>query len=208
MFHPGRRIWVEIHRGLFPARSRLGTDRVFSGESLRAELVPSRFRGRRVNRLGDELQLIYTAAHWAFGMKRVNGIVGMVDVMHLLRTVTAPRWDRLLTRLDGSLVASHVYLLLTYLRRHRLAEVDPDVLRGVARRQRSFGPATLGILHAIIDRYVVEGRPLGALMSARSFEITWKALLSAGPPSRNLLALAWRLLPSRSWLARSLERRA
>jgi Uncharacterised nucleotidyltransferase len=32
--HPARGLWVEVHRGLFPPASRLGTDRLFSREVL------------------------------------------------------------------------------------------------------------------------------------------------------------------------------
>jgi hypothetical protein len=206
MFHPRRRVWVEIHRRLFPMSARVGVDRIFSLDSVRAELVPSIFRGRRVNRLSDELQVIYLASHWAFGMRRVNGAIGILDVMHLLKQMTTPRWERILAELDGSMAASYVYLLLTFIRRHRLGEVDTELLRNLALRQRSFGPATLGTLHAIIGRYVVNGEMLGPFMSARSFDITWRALLSPGPPTRNLLILAWNLLPSRGWWARSFRR--
>jgi hypothetical protein len=210
LFHPRRRVWVEIHRGLFPSSSRVGADRVFGLDSVRAELRPSVFRGRAVNRLSDELQLIYLASHWAFGLKPARGIVGMLDVVRLLANAPALRWERILEWLHHSTAATYVSLLLTYLHRRRLADIDVDILREVLRRQRSFGRARVSALHAMIDRYVVDGRDGGEfsrLMRERNFNVIWRALLSPGPLSRNLLTLFWNLLPSRNWLARSLTGR-
>src|SRR5262245_8492002 len=76
------------------------------------------------------------------------------------------------------------------------------------RRQRSFGRANLQVLHAVLDRHVLEGRPFDRLVSERSFGIVWGTLLTPGRPARNLLALGWNLLPSRSWLLRAVTRRA
>jgi hypothetical protein len=203
MFHPRTRVWVEIHRGLFPAASPVGSDRVFGLENLRAELRPSEFRGRPVNRLSDELQVVYLASHWAFGFKRVRGMVGMLDLIYLLRTARSLRWERIIDWLDGSVAASYLYLLLSYLERHRLVAIAPEILRELFSRQRSFGRMNLKILHVLIDRYVVDGRSLGPLVSARNFAILWRTLLSPGPPSRNVVRTLWNLLPSRAWLMRS-----
>lgn len=207
LFHPRRRVWIEIHRGLFPTSSRVGADPVFSLDNVRAEIRPSTFRGTPVNRLSDELQLIYLASHWAFGLKHARGIVGMLDVVRLLANAPALRWERILEGLQHSTAATYVSLLLTYVHRRRLADIDADILREVLRRQRSFGRAGLSALHAVIDRYVVDGREFSRLMRERNFGVIWQALLSPGPPSRNLLTLFWNLLPSRTWLARFLTGR-
>src|SRR6185295_5446759 len=95
LFHPRRRVWVEIHRGLFPASSPPGPDEVFSRQRVDAELEPGHFRGHRVNRLTGELQLVYVTAHWGFGFRRDRALVGMIDVSRLLDR-TAPQWPRIL----------------------------------------------------------------------------------------------------------------
>lgn len=205
-FHPRTRVWVEVHRGLFPSGSGLGADRVFALENIRAELRPSEFHGRRVNRLSDELQLVYLASHWAFGLTRVGGVVGVLDAVYLLTNVRALHWERVLGWLDGAVASAYVYLLLTYLARHRLVDVPADVLSALWSRQRSFGHANLKALQVIIDRYVTGGREFGVLMSARNFEIIRETLLSPGWPTRNALRLVWNLLPSRVGL-RELWRR-
>ena len=202
LFHPGKRVWVEIHRGLFPADSPVASDRVFGLENLRRELRPSGFRGRPVNRLSDELQVVYLASHWAFGFSRVRGMVGMLDLIYLLKKAPGLRWERILDWLDGSIAATYVYVLLTYLDRHRLVDIAPEILRELFGRQRSFGRANLKTLHALIDRYVANGGEFGRLVSARNFDILWRTLLLPGPPARNALLVLWKLLPSRVWFMR------
>lgn len=206
MFHPRRRVWVEIHRALLPRNSPAGSDPLFSAARIAAELQPSLFRGHRVNRLSPELQLVYLASHWAFGLKQERAVVGMLDVVRLLDG--APRWTRILPWLDGAFAATYVYLLLTYLAQRGLADLEPNVLPELRRRQRSLARANLATLHAVIDRHAVEGRPFDRIVSERTFGIVWEELLSPGKASGNLLRLGWSLLPSRGWWARTLTNRA
>jgi hypothetical protein len=206
MFHPQRRVWVEIHRALLPRNSPAGSDPVFSPARIAAELQPSLFRGHRVNRLSPELQLVYLASHWAFGFKQERAVLGMLDVVRLLDG--APRWTRILPWLDGAFAATYVYLLLSYLAHRGLADLESNILPELRRRQRSLARANLATLHAVIDRHVVEGRPFDRIVSERTFGIVWEELLSPGKSSGNLLRLGWSLLPSRGWWARTLTNRA
>src|SRR5262249_57565680 len=81
LVHGRTRIWVEIHRGLFPPGSALGSERVFSVANVRAELRPSTFRNHSVYRLSDEFQLVYIPSHSPFGLRRVAAIL---PILHLL----------------------------------------------------------------------------------------------------------------------------
>jgi hypothetical protein len=206
LFHPRRRVWVEIHRRLFSADSSVGDAGVFSLENIRAEIRPSRFRGQRVNRLTDELHLVYLVSHWLMpgppGLRRINGMVAMLDVIYLLKSARTLNWERILEWLDGSVASTHLYLLLTYLRRHRLVDIDPAVLRELSSRQRSFGRVNLEVLHALIDRYIIGGREFNRLMSASNFGGTFDVLLRPGRASRNLLLLLRKSLHSQLRLAR------
>jgi hypothetical protein len=133
--HPRTHVWVEVHRGLFPVQSPLGSDRIFGPENLAAERRPAKFRGQPVNRLSDELQLVYLACHWASDLRRVGGMVPMLDLIYLLRNARAIQWERILDWLAGSVASSYVYLLLTYLDRYELLELAPEVLRSLSRCQ-------------------------------------------------------------------------
>lgn len=205
LFHPGKAIWVEVHRALFPADSEVSSDRVFGPGSLRSELSSSECQGRPVNRLSDELQFVYIATHWALKFQRVGGMIAMLDLIYLLRNASALRWERIFDWLNGSVAAAYVYLLISYLDRHKLIDIEPGVLRGLSTRQRAFGRTNLAILHALLDHYVIDGREFGWLVNARNVDRVWKSLLLSGPPSRNVLFALWNLLPYRSTLMGSLS---
>ena len=96
LFHPQRRIWVEIHTCLFPPMSALGRDRVFSRENIESQRQSSVFQGREVGRLSNELQIVYIASHGAWQWRRVGGIVPMLDLIYLLkRTKGEVDWGRI-----------------------------------------------------------------------------------------------------------------
>src|SRR5206468_2046330 len=126
------------------------------------------------------------------------------DMIYLLKNAPSLHWGRILEWLDGAVAASCVYLLLTYLARHGLVELSPEIRSHLFLRQRSFGRASLTVLHTLIDRYVTEGREFGMLVSERNFEILWNTLLLPRQPARRLPTALWNLMPSRVWLGRLL----
>jgi hypothetical protein len=205
-FHSQRRVWVEIHRGLVPRWKPVGGDKVFSPDTVRSERRPAEFRGWPVSRLSDELQIVYLACHWAYDFKRVGGIVALLDMIYLLQNARCVRWGRILEWLEEGVAATPVYLLLSYLERHGLAELPAGILGELRRRQRSFGGASVRILHAMVERYVTNGQDFGSIVSERNFEIVWETLLLPRPASRRLPALVWGLLPSRGTVLRAVTR--
>jgi hypothetical protein len=199
--HPQRGIWVEVHRGLFPSHSRMGTDRIFGREHLNGQLQPSTFQGRPVMRLSDALQIVYIASHWAYNLPDISGMVAMLDLVYLSKnTKDVVRWERIFDWLQGSVAAAPLYLLLTYLDTYHLIDIAPEILHELSLRQRSFGSLNLQILHALLNRYIVDGHPWGWVCSAYHLGILWKTLLLPGPPLGNLLCVPWNLfLGSRVW---------
>jgi len=124
-------------------------------------------------------------------------MIAMLDVIYLLgNSKSALHWERILDWLHGSAAALPLYLLLTYLQRCHLIEVAPEVLHELSCRQRSLGKLGLFMMHALIDRYLVDGRSPGPILSPRNLPLLWNTLLFPGPPWRNLLLLPWYLLPS------------
>jgi Uncharacterised nucleotidyltransferase len=193
--HPQHGIWVEVHRGLFPSSTTLATTRVFSHQHLTRQLRPSTFQGRPVTRLSDALQIVYIAAHWAFEFKSIGGMLAMLDLIYLLKqTQEAIDWEAMFDWLDGSIAATHLYLMLTYLTRYGLIDIPPQRLHELSWRQRSFGPVHLHIMHKLVDRYMIDRPPSGRLCSAFHLDILWRTLLVPGSPWRNLLRVPWNVL--------------
>ncbi|HXH08677.1 MAG TPA: hypothetical protein VNP04_02760 [Alphaproteobacteria bacterium] len=137
-------------------------------------------------RLSPELQIVYIAAHWALDLRRIGGMITMVELLYLLGQV-APmvRWDRLVPWLEGSAAAASVILLLTYLARANLINLAPELLQDLWRTQHSFSRATLFLWHWFLDHHLVMGGPRG--MEAYPLQLS-------GPPLRGLWQVSWALL--------------
>ena len=69
LFHPERRVWVEVHTAPFPESTSLRSNRTFFSQPHMAnQSLASTFHGRPAYRLTDELQLVYLASYWARGL--------------------------------------------------------------------------------------------------------------------------------------------
>jgi len=185
-FHPDTGVWVDVHRALVPSTSALRADRVFSVEILRTQLRASTFRGRRVSRLSDELQIVHLACHWAHRLQVVGGMVAMVDMTYLLKNARGVQWPRILEWTADSVARRYLDLLLTYLARRGLVDLEPAVLHRLSSTQSSLDRLTRDLGHALIDRYVVDGRDFGRLMSERNLGRLWRTFVLRRPPSRHL----------------------
>jgi len=198
--HQQKGVWVEVHWGLFSSLTPFGADKLFQRKHVTAQLQLSTFQGRNVTRLSDEMQLVYIASHWARDCTPVAALgatIAMLDIIYLLKHRNhSLDWGKILEWLHGSVATVPLYLLLSYLQHYRLIDVAPEILAELSRRQQPLGPPTLAILHALIDRYMVDGRSHGPILNERTLSILWNTLLLPGPPWRNLLRVPWHLLPS------------
>jgi hypothetical protein len=197
LVHPRTGVWVEIHRRLFRADGPMGAFAAFAPERVRAERRHADYHGRPVFRLSDELQVLYVSTHWAlsFGVTGAEGgLVALLDALYLLR---APLdWDRVLSLAEGSAVATHLELLLGYLERRGLTTLPAPVRRRLARPPHGLGRGPEAVLHRLIDRYLMAGRPFGRLLPLHRFERIWESLLAPGRPAGRLWRAALGALPS------------
>jgi Uncharacterised nucleotidyltransferase len=193
-YHRERGVWVEIHRGLFPPNNKLAQLPVFSPENIRAELRSSWLRGSPVMRLSTELQIVYTASHWALELKREGGLFALLDIIYLLkRAPHTIHWDTIFNWVQNSVAGTHLYLVLSYLNDNNIIELDRKILAELFVRQKSFGLFNLKMAHALITRYVVAGKiPLAAGKVAAA----WEALLRDQGAARNLVSVSQSILPS------------
>lgn len=192
--HPETEVWVEVHDRLF-AGHQAPCCAMFAPERTAAHLVRSSFRGRPVCVLGDEYQLVYTATYWLrdLSMHAVHPsfAVPLFDAVRLLRNVgDRLDWNSVRSLLGDDVAAASLYVMLSYLDRHRLAPAASRVLPTLALLQRRVGPAELRLLHATLDRYLLGGESpsLGWRTS-----LLWEALLSPGMPVAKMFTLPWRI---------------
>ena len=101
----------------------------------------------------------------------------MLDTIFLLRA-TQPNldWNRLLQWLAGSVSASHVYLMLSYLERYDLVEIDESIFKKLALTRRSFGKLNLDVLHRVIDRHMLEGKGADSKRTVEMLSVVWEHL--------------------------------
>jgi len=193
-FHKEKGVWVEVHRGLFPPSQKLGSLPVFSTKNIRAELRPSMLGEVPVMRLSTELQIVYTASHWALELKREGGIFALLDIIYLLkRNSHHIRWDAIMNWVQNSLAATHLYLVLSYLDKKNIVELDKAILADLFVRQKSFGLVNLKIAHSLITRYVVAGK---VPLAAGKLAVLWGTLLQDQGAARNLLSVPRNMMPS------------
>jgi len=193
-YHRGKDVWVEVHRGLFPPGNKLAKLPVFSAGNIRAELKSSWLKGIPVMRLSTELQIVYTASHWALELKREGGLFPLLDIIYLMkRAPQSIRWDAILNWVGDSVAGTHLYLVLSYLNKNRIIELDRAILTDLFLRQRSFGLLNLKIAHCLITRYIVAGK---IPVAAGKIAILWENLLSDQGAARNLVSVSKNMLPS------------
>jgi hypothetical protein len=186
--HPDTGVFVEIHHRLFRPLTPLGSDPVFSEETIRSQLLDSTLRGRPVRRLSVELQVVYLAAHWASSLKLVSGTGGLLPLLDLIYLFKANevRWPVILAWLERSAAAPSVYALLAYGSRRGLFSPGDDVLDALRRQQRAFNAVNLAVVFAVIDRCMVEGRRLAWPLGKTALQALWQAAFLEGPAWKNL----------------------
>jgi hypothetical protein len=199
LFHPERRVWVEVHNALFPENASLRSDRVFSPAHVAEHSVRSTFHGRAVNRLTDELQLVYIASSWVWDLSRygihASFVPPLLDAIYLLNaTEHSLDWDALLDWLDNRMLAASLYVMLSYLSRHCLYQVDPLVLSRLASSQDIIGSSVLRVLHRMLDEYLVGGRPFSRFIREWHVSIVISTLLAPGSSGKKLALVPWNIL--------------
>ena len=177
-FHEEKRVWVEVHHHLLSDKNRASRDSVFDLANVMAQIRRSTFDGRTVHRLSAEFHSVYVAAHWAQDFKAVGGMIAALDLMHLLnRTAGTLCWDTIFTWVQDSTAATYLFLLVSYLDRLRLISLPDEVLQRLFRIQRFFGKLSLKTAHFMMDRYMLDGKDFGAVLTRRNLSVAWNTLM-------------------------------
>lgn len=155
---------VELHTALFPLDSPFSADRAFGPWGLSQHVIASQYHGRAVQRLSPELQLAYIASSWLNDLTlrsmHPSFIASLFDAVYLLASAgPALDWSSVLDAPDTDMVTACLYTMVAYLPRFGAAPAAPAVLATLASRQSLVGALQLRLMHAMLDRHLIGGRP-------------------------------------------------
>ena len=175
--------WVEIHTALLPARHEYSKSPQFSKKAVKEETVCLEWRGCRVGVLSRELQLLYTAAHWAEDFTAVGGLVPIADILLLITDRAKPvRPEKLVRWCRDPRNRLPIIVILEFIRRNGLAHdqvmAGSDIysVPAVSERFRAYWA------HWIIDCFMVRGQgPVGFVLTPDRLDTFWRALLYPSP---------------------------
>jgi len=195
-FHPTNQCWVEVHTSLFRADSPMGKTAAFKADAIRKVPVESAtWAPGSVWRLSDELQLVYTAAHWASKLTLAGGLVPVLDTLLMLKGKSGTLdWGWILEVCRDDTVARPLWLMLSYLEKHEFYAMPGHIRQGLGNGRRSIGNIGLRILHRIIDKHMAAGGEDRLFGSRALVNICWETLLGDAPSTQKLFQLPWRML--------------
>lgn len=194
-FHPARQIWVEVHTALF-SNANVASDPVFSPAHIGSQTMPIRFRGNEANRLTPEQEMIYIATHWALERKCfAGGVLPFVDLAFLIhRHGHALDWENVCGRLRGSRSATYLYLMLRFLEKHEVVSIPALAMRQLSAVLQYPPGMNETILHGMIERYTMRGKPFGKVTTEANLGIIWDTLLTPQATWKNVLRVPGNIL--------------
>lgn len=90
LYHPTRRVWVELHTGLMPRGAPEQGKLPFTSVGTFGGLQPGKVLGHNCWRLDPAVELAYIIAHWALELRMRGGVFALIDVMLLLGRSNPP----------------------------------------------------------------------------------------------------------------------
>lgn len=165
--HPDRGVWVEVHRALFDG---LHPRSVFGAEHLALQSRSCLVEGRRVHRLSPALQLLYLAFSWHNDLAGYNVNVHPTCLPALFDAVLLVSRERdwcftgFHDRPDSAFAVACLHVMIRYLESRGLVSVPPPLAEQAGEARHVVGAAQLAIIHRVLDRYLVGGRPWPALV--------------------------------------------
>jgi hypothetical protein len=195
LWHARRRLWLELHTRLYPPSSPLAEERRFSPAAIEPFIISEAIGDQVAGGFSPEMQLVYTATRWASMPNLQRGAFPVLDAALLIASHRSTLdWRQVCALVDGTWGVTALRLMLTYLERWQLAVVPDRVQRHLADQDRFTNAAVVAVLHRIITTFVMEGRPLGSVVTSRNLRTAWSTLVSPTPrwskPFRLLAALA------------------
>jgi len=188
--HRKYKIWIEIHKKLFPNTSACCQAEIFTLNIIHSEKHKGDFHGMDVFYLSKEFQLVYIATHWAEKFKHIGGAFGLLDVALLINNYSEELdWDKIIAWSNIRYVSEYVYLVLQYLIRNQFlkSNIKPETQAKLLSHTQD--KVSVWILNKMIDWYIIEGRSFGRMLSINNVAIIWRHLLEPGNPFKRIILI-------------------
>lgn len=196
LLHHERKVWVEVHTALFPKEAALQNNHLFSPSHIASQSIASTFHGRPIRRLTNELQLVYIASYWLRDLtdNRIHPsfLPPLFDAIYLLKASGQTLdWDGLLGWLDNDMAITSLYVMLAYVCRSGLDESASRIIPRLAAGQDIVGSAELGLILAILDRYLIGNKPPPRLFRDLHATVLLRVLGTLLTPGSHAAKLIW-----------------
>lgn len=193
MHHPQRGVWIELHRRLVPDSFAACREPPLNLADLESYLTEDRLGASRVQRLSPEFELVYLAVSWCRDLTAGCGDRGVrrmpFDAVALLTRAPELDWERVLDWSRGSMVGTCVHILLSYLVSRGIVHDRHALARRLAACQPFVNPASLHLIHRLLDVYVVGTREFGPVDSPGNVTSLFASLIAPHGAWRNLLTI-------------------
>ena len=187
--HPGTGVWVEVHTALQPRHHPLDRGGVLSVERMEAAVREDRLNGQPVLRLRPEFQWGYTACHWWLQFDPRTSPFGLLDCA-LIVLLEGPRfdWDYVLDWMGRGPGRPYAAAMLGYLGSRELIPPHGEAYHRLMPRTPA-ARLEAEILNRLADRFAIQGRPPGRVLTEHNVRIVRRALLQDRRAWRNLLSV-------------------
>lgn len=198
LFHPERKVWIELHRRLLPGHFSSSQESPLNLDAIERNTQEFQLGPHLVHRFRPEFELLYLANGWCFDLTRAirPGLRrGLVDCTMLLRRAESDMdWDTVLHWSKDTLAGACLYVLLSYLVRSGVYIDNKKICDSLNRQQRYVDSNTLRIMHGRIEKHLVLFQDFGPVLTSRVTASLFDALLRKNAAWKNILSIPGSIL--------------
>lgn len=198
LFHPNRKIWIELHRRLLPAGFPASQEDPLNLKQVEIYLEDAQVGAHVVRRFRPEFELFYLASSWCFDL--TNGVNpglrrGLVDSTLLLKSAGKNiNWENIIRWSKDTLAGASLYVLLSYLVRCNVYDDSEEVCKSLRRQQNYVNSRSLDLIHRRLEKHLVGFEEFGPLFTANITTSVMDALIRKDTAWKNLLAIPGSIL--------------
>jgi hypothetical protein len=192
-WHPQRDIWIDVHTRLHPPQHPMAHVSWLTSDPAMAGFSPVQIGRQSAYAMRHETQLIYTSARWLEAFDSQRGVYPLLDAALLLQKHAGTLdWDYIRVAVDRSWATTALQIMLSLLSTWHLARVPCEVVTWLAASDPHVNRTSHWLLYRMVLRYVMTSAPPG-LMTTRTLELMWTALVRGASPLASLLCTPYYL---------------